>query len=172
MEFPVRGTSLAAIVLVAVSATIHLILGVRAVTSFGSEGELVGPMAVAFIVWGVVVYGLVAAHAAGVVSPRIGAGLLAVAMVVSIAVYVDWHVVQWGESIVAQTGIIDGTSHEHTGHDHGNHDHASPWAILLEHLRDDAVALGTKAIEATAVLLFLWIAITDQGEGELRSDAI
>lgn len=145
--------TLAAVGLVAASAMIHLVVGIRSLVGI-EQSDVVGLLAGAFILWGLLLYGLVAVFISGVISPRTGAVLLVVAMLLSVVAYIDWHVFQLSDQMLTQLGVLETTGHNHHGHGHGEHTHGSAGTVLSEHLRADTVALVTKGIEVLAIGLF------------------
>ncbi len=107
-------------------------------------------------------YAVVGAYVFETVPSRItfviGAGL----MVLYVFAYVDWHVLQLGESLLS---VVE-ADHGHSHGDHGSHGHDDVASIVLvDHLREDPVALVSKVVELIAVGLLVGLSVwsgTDQ----------
>ncbi|MHC3438667.1 hypothetical protein ACYJ1Y_11360 [Natrialbaceae archaeon A-gly3] len=147
--------------LVLLSAGIHLGIGVLGIYESLAAGQGAIALPVAFLLAGLVLLALVGAYATGRIAPRpayaLGAGL----MVLYLLAYADWHVLGVAESTLPLDAVGLELEHDHS-HNHGDHSHDDPSAVteLVDHLRDDPIALVSKTAELVAAGILTVVAIS------------
>ncbi len=162
-----------AVILVGVSAMIHLVAGVTELSAVLSNSGTVAYAALMLVGVAIPVV-LLGAMAAGVVRPRATYGMLSGVMVLYVIAYADVHALGYIESITGAElhshdhshddhGHNGHDDHGHNGHDdhgHDDHDHGdSAVDTVIDHLADDPVALIAKISEGTAAVLFGLLAV-------------
>ncbi|WP_290815874.1 hypothetical protein [Halovivax sp.] len=153
----------AAVGLAAVSAIVHLLLGLDGVFDVLAGGTFELRPAL-FVLAAALVTGLVYAIVRTDLPRRPLYAAGAILMAAHVVAYADWHAFGVTESVL---GLEDaGHGHEHESHGHDNHGHdddhdhgheGSALEILFEHLRDDPIALATKSAETVAAGAFAWL---------------
>lgn len=150
------------------SGIVHLSLGIGGVIQPGSFGINTRVLGLLFVVAGITVFAIIIGYLRAVLPQTHTYILGAMMMVVFIIAYVDWHVVNFFESVIDQTTFASELSHAHT-HEHGSHgpeNGANSFIMdVSDHLRTDPLALVTKSVEAIAAIILSFLAIWRVDDG-------
>lgn len=135
--------------LVFVSAAIHLALGVAGLSE-AAAGDESAVLPALYTLAGIVALALIGGYLGGRLPATTSYALGAVLMVLLLFMYADWHA--FG-SVQSALGM---DAHG------GGHHHGGPATVIVEHLRDDAVALVAKTAEVIAAATFVALYATDR----------
>ncbi len=156
-----------AAVLAGIVGLIHLYLGAVGFFEYATTGELPSILPPLFVVSGLAVLVGIYGFRKGLVAPRTVYGGGIALMAVYLVGYADWHVFNVFESYVNLGELGHGHDHGHgdhghNGHDDHGHDHDDGAVTsLVEHLRDDLLALVSKTGEALLVPVLGYLYVTE-----------